>query len=336
MNTHYVITNREIVTNPKKKSKYMQVNEDEYIRIDGKELAREDLRFGSYSFANKKDKGTLTIFPEGDIETLDGNNIDSLPSYQLFDGVYNNMSSMEEGKGDTLVFIHGYNTDLEDALENVRVLHDLYVENDDSPINTIIIFTWSSKSNLLGYREDARDAKTSGFAFGRSIVKFISFLHYLKESDKTFCNQNIHLLAHSHGNKVLEWTMLELSDDVEYRLNDLFANILLLAPDVDRDALDSPNPLYDLVDISEKVHVFYHRRDTALVISENSKHPLNRLGRRGPKNELKWLKSDYKEYDVTRYKDDLGNIKQKMFNHWYYYTSSKVINIIIDIFKIRE
>ena len=65
--------------------------------------------------------------------------------------------------------------------------------------------------------------------------------------------------------------MEQLSDAEEERLNSLFHEVILVGADVDYDTLESPRPMYDLIDICERVHIFYHKRDLALVISENTK-----------------------------------------------------------------
>jgi esterase/lipase superfamily enzyme len=84
-------------------------------------------------------------------------------------------------------------------------------------------------------------------------------------------------MAHSHGNTLLEAAMQQLSEEDELQLSDYFGQCILLAADVSRDALNAPNPLHDLVDIAEHVQVYYHRHDTALVLSEKTKNPLNPL-----------------------------------------------------------
>ena len=74
MFTHYVVTNREITTKPKNEKKYRAVNEEEFIRKDGKELSSENLRFGKYTFEDENDDGNLTIYKEKDIDNLNVEN----------------------------------------------------------------------------------------------------------------------------------------------------------------------------------------------------------------------------------------------------------------------
>lgn len=329
MPTHYLITNRQILALSKKKKGYRKVNKSEYIREDGKEFAQENLRFGTYDFSTLEDEGEIKIIPENDADIE--KKIESRPSSHFFENLYNDMVKCDPRKSDVLVFIHGYNTDLKGALEMLRKLHYLYVNKKDSSLKTIVMFTWSSMGNLLRYRNDAKDAKATGYAVGRAIDKFSDFIQNLRQKKKPFCDQKIHLMTHSHGGAVLEAMMKQLKKEHETQLSDFFGQILLIAADVNRDALDYPNPLYDLVDIAEHVHVFFHRKDTALVISERTKNPFNRLGRKGPKTPPKWNSYEYTLHDVTKSKDDLGNLKEKLFNHWYYFSSSKVINTISKI-----
>lgn len=331
MNTHYLITNREIVSLPKKKKGYRKVNNKEYIREDGKEFAQESLRFGSYIFSSLKDEGEIEIIQENELKIEE--DIDARPSSQMFDDLYQKMAKGKPRKNDILVFIHGYNTDLPKALKTLRRLHYLYVEKEESSIKSIVLFTWSSMANLLRYRNDAKDAKASGHAFGRAISKFGDFIQTLRRKELPFCNQKIHLMTHSHGGAVLEAMMEQLNDEQETQLSDYFGQVILLAADVSRDALSYPNPLYDLVDIAEHIHVFYHRKDTALVISEKTKNPFNRLGRKGPKSIPSWNTDEYTLHDVTNTKDDVGSFKGRLFNHWYYFSSNEVIDMIHAILK---
>ena len=79
---HFVVTNREVTTHPKNKKKgmYIEVNDEEYIRTDGRELSSYNLRFGTYRFTDMDDGGKLEIYPEPDEEGLQGAKDSALPS----------------------------------------------------------------------------------------------------------------------------------------------------------------------------------------------------------------------------------------------------------------
>ena len=336
-NTHFIVTNREIIGEPNRKKRYLKVNDDEYIRTDGRELASENLRFGEYSFKDKDDDGKLKIFEEPDLEKQEEmikagdeekNDDAKLPSNEFFKDLYGEMKKKEPCYGEVLIFIHGYNCELSRSLDIIRKLHYRYVENEDCPIDTIVMFTWPAMGKIFKYRNDARDAKASGYALGRAFHKLSDFLKvYVKKN----CMQRIHLMAHSMGAQVLEAMMLQLSDKYEERLNNLLSEVVLVGADVARHALESPNPLYDLTDICERVHVFYHRRDRALGLSETTKNAFNRLGKWGAKNSNN-LANDVYQYDISHTKDDLGSGFDDHVNHWSYYTSEETIEMITDVF----
>ncbi len=327
---HYIITNREIIENPVNPRNYLKVNDKEFLRIDGKELATDSLRFGSYTFKNQTDSGEIEIFKES-IDVLTAKKVDSgkLPSTKIFGELFKNAAKMDREQGEILVFIHGYNSDLASSLKSVRKLHKLYVDNPDSPIDKIVLFTWPAMSNLFAYRDDSRDARQSGYAFGRAFQKCLDFLAQIQQKSDD-CKQRIHLMAHSRGNFVVESMMAVLNEE-DNKPNNLFSDVFLMAADVDYDAIEKPKPMYDLIDICERIHIFHHRRDKALGISETTKNAFRRLGKWGPKNS-KLLPDGVVHYEVTHTRDDLErNLIDKLGNHWYYYSSSEVVEMVVDI-----
>jgi esterase/lipase superfamily enzyme len=329
MHTHYVVTNREIISNPKKKKNYRAVNDEEFIRIDGNELSSENLRFGRYTFADPGDNGKLEIFKEEDVDTFDpSDDTKAMPSDAQFEELYESMKAEKKGQGEVMIIIHGYKSDLDKSLYTLRKLHYTYVENPDCPVKFLVLFTWPAMKNLFRYRSDARDARTSGYALGRAIYKMAKFVGHRTKND---CGQRIHLLAHSMGNRVLEAMMEQMSDHDEEVLGSLFHEAILVGADIDYDALESPRPMYDLIDICERIHVFYHRKDAALTASETTKNAYNRLGKYGAKNSGN-LTDDVYQYDITHTKDDLtDSIFQDQINHWSYFTSSETVEMIIEV-----
>lgn len=332
MAKHYIITNREVITNPTREKNYLAVNDTEFIRTDGKEVATESLRFGHYRFTDIKDRGELAIYKES-VDVIGGKRVETkrLPSQRVFNDLWTAATKKERQQGEILVFIHGYNSDLDNGLKTVRKLDKLYVQDPDSPIDKIVLFSWPAMSNLLEYRDDSRDAQASGYALGRALQKCLDFLARIQQ-DNDSCKQRIHLMSHSRGNLVVESMMAVLNDEGNMP-NSLFSDALLMAPDVDYDAIEKPKPMYDLIDICERIHVFYHRKDKALGISETTKNAFRRLGKWGPKNS-RLLPDDVHQYDVTHVRDDLErNVVDKLGNHWYYYSSSEVVEMVLEIFS---
>ncbi|SIN72936.1 alpha/beta hydrolase [Algoriphagus halophilus] len=341
MVTHYIITNRE-VTSRKSKS-YISVNEKEFMRMDGDEEARHNLRYGTVSFDPKKAKKLkdfkIQIIPEVAEATLkeytEGSPVSKakFPSGKIFDELYE-AGSKAKSREDILVFVHGFKSDLETAMQTLCELHQKYVEPKDSPICHIVLFTWPAKKHLLKYRSDAYDASQSGFALARSMA---SLREYFKEKlvkeKKPQCEQKIHLLCHSMGNRVLESMIAGLAD-IGLELNTLFGEIILVGSDIDYDALERPKPMYRLIDLGERIHVYFHNKDQALGVSEITKNAFNRLGRWGAKNTMN-LPDDIYQCDVSDIEDDNG-LLHEVVHHWYYTNSESVIQDITAVFWGRN
>jgi esterase/lipase superfamily enzyme len=226
--------------------------------------------------------------------------------------------------------------DLNDALDTLAKLHKLYVEPEDSTIQEIVLFTWPAQGKLLQYRDDARDAEVSGYALARAYRKLQGTLSewYRPDSDGkiklNFCRRKIHLMAHSMGGRVVESMIRDLKRQ-HINLRSVFSEIVLVAADVDYDALESPNDMNALIDLGERVHIYYHREDKALGISETTKNAFNRLGKWGPKNTMK-LADDIIEADVSAIGDQ-KKIKEGLVNHWYYLHSNAVVTDITEVFQ---
>jgi esterase/lipase superfamily enzyme len=333
---HYIITNREILNEHRR---------NESIRPDGREEARDELRFGEYHFAHIDDPGEVVLYRDLDEEGLmrfqdkakTPKNF-QWGSQRVFDALYEEMLHPNEIGKDTLVFIHGFNTDLASALRTLRSLHKEYVENRKSPIKNIVLFTWPSRGQLLRYRDDARDATITGYALGRAFKIFHDFLISKFGKDPSNpksqpCEAKLHLLVHSMGNRVLEAMMAWLSHESRQQPS-LFDEVVLVGADVDYDAIEKPRALYNLIDICQRVHVYYHANDMALQVSRRTKNALNRLGLTGTKKKGELPDSVY-EYNVSHTREDRG-FQEKMVNHWYYYNTTEVVEDIVEVLRGNE
>jgi esterase/lipase superfamily enzyme len=318
---HYFITNREII------GKYP----NESIRKDGREKAGDNLRFGTYDIASK----TFELFPEpktqAELVYATSTNTEFLGgSNRFFHEVYNQLTSAD---GDVLVFIHGFNTDLNDVEKAFQRLHEVYVAPTGSNIQQIILITWPSRSPQLPlhYNNDQRDAKRSGEAFARSVDKLITFFKQVlgdpKDGKLKPCGKNLHLMAHSMGNQVLEHMVNTLKRKSD--LPELFKTIHLIAADVRYDIFNRGQAFEHLIDMGQYVFNYYHRGDQALDISKYTKNMNNRLGRYGRMRKDPLL-LEIEDIDCTNMPQDLGDAVDRKVDHWYYYTSSQAIA------KIRE
>lgn len=214
-----------------------------------------------------------------------------------------------------------------------EVLNEKYVNHPCSTIKHVIIFTWPGRSPQLPYHyfDDKKDAIRSGEAFARGMEKVVRFFHeFLLIGRNKPCDKKIHLIAHSMAHRVLKHMMLEMKSKQMSNI-ELFSEIVLMAADIEYDIFERGYPFYDLIEFGERVHIYFHRRDRVLDISKYTKNFSNRLGRYGRKR-IDPQQIDIFDADVTNTDDDEQyNLDISFLNHWYYYSSSEVVDDVINV-----
>ncbi|MCX6232964.1 MAG: alpha/beta hydrolase [Bacteroidetes bacterium] len=331
------VTNREIITK----------NHKEQIREDGNENAGDNLRFGAYNFNTKR----FVLYPEPENElelsfsqTASKENNSLKGSVRFFNEIYTELikdtGKTSEGldKGDVLFFIHGFNTDLDGVRNAFKNLKAKYIDNPSSPINHIVIFTWPGRSPIIPYHyfDDKKDAIRSGEALARGIKKIINFFKvFLVKDDNKPCNRKIHMIVHSMGHRVLKHCMLEMHNR-NMEIPEIFGEIILMAADIEYDIFEKEEAFNKLIDFGNRIHIYFHQNDFVLDISKYTKNFSNRLGKHGRKR-IDTSLAGVTDVDITETSDDDGSgIEAKALNHWYYYTSSEVINDVITVLNGRE
>ena len=186
------------------------------------------------------------------------------------------------------------------------------------PAVRVVLFTWPSNGQALpfvSYKSDRGDAAASAGAVGRGLLKVRDFLHELgrevrsgnrevvrlrkrleaegvrpSEVDRAVaqleatevCARNIHLLAHSMGNFVLQQALnrvWEFSPGTS--LPRLFDRVFLCAADVDDNVLEPGQPMEQVHQVANLVAVYHNPNDNALRVSDYTKANPDRLGQRG-------------------------------------------------------
>lgn len=324
------ITNREIYTNP---------DGSEFIREDGKENAGDNLRFGKYD--NKK----FLLFDEPSFES-DSNYQEILlkekeelkGSARFFREIYQELIEGNGKKNDVLFFIHGFNTDLNGVRSAFDTLNKKYVDNPNSPIKHIVIFTWPGRSPVVPYHyhDDKKDAIRSGEALARGFEKVVKFFReFLVKGDNIPCNRNINLLVHSMGHRVLKHMMLEMKEN-HIPFPDLFNEIILIAADIEFDIFEKGESFDKLIELGKRVHIYFHEKDRVLDISKFTKNFSNRLGRYGRKR-IDPMQIDVRDANVTKTKDDANvGFGENNLNHWYYYSSTEVVEDIVEVLRGKD
>lgn len=244
---------------------------------------------------------------------------------RMFYELYKNMSSTKD-RSDVLIFIHGYLYDFDDELKAILDLKKIFIDNPASPVEHILFVSWPASGSIipLSYFDD----KASSINSGTSLVRlFYFYTQFLKDifsnRDLAPCNQRIHLMAHSLGNRVLQSMLYSLKRENILRVID---QVLLLNADVSYKVFeDSEDSFNKLPLLANRISIYLNRQDIILGASQFTKNILTpRLGKNGP-SDITYYKDIVSVIDCTFVKDDLlDSFKYEVGNHWGYLSSSQV------------
>lgn len=245
---------------------------------------------------------------------------------KMFYELYKNMSTAGKKSNDVLIFIHGFAHSFDDELETIHKLKEMYIDNKNSPIENIIFVSWPSSVTIfpLTYFDDKGASINAGHSLMRLFYLYIQFLSdVFSNPDLKPCNQKIHLMAHSMGNRVLQSMLYSLKKENIKRVID---QVLLLNADVSfRVFEDSEDSFNKLPLLANRISVYLNKSDDILGLSQFSKNILSpRLGKAGPTN-IEKFKDVLSIIDCTKVKNDLlTSFKFEIGDHWGYLSSSQV------------
>jgi esterase/lipase superfamily enzyme len=153
---------------------------------------------------------------------------------------------------DVFIFVHGFNNSFEDAARRVAQLaYDL--DFDGTPM----LYSWPSQASTTSYSVDEAAVGISG----RRMADFIETV--VSQSGA----QRIHLIAHSMGNRALiEALQTYLARRAPENRQHIFGQIVLTAPDVDRDYFT--DAIQSLTGSAERVTLYASDNDYALRSSQ--------------------------------------------------------------------
>ncbi|QXU51133.1 alpha/beta hydrolase [Chryseobacterium sp. D764] len=250
---------------------------------------------------------------------------------RMFYELYKNMSSTKD-RSDVLIFIHGYLYDFDDELKAILDLKKIFIDNPASPVEHILFVSWPASGSIipLSYFDDKASSINSGTSLMRLFYFYTQFLKDIfSNRDLAPCNQRIHIMAHSLGNRVLQSMLYSLKRENILRVID---QVLLLNADVSYKVFEDSEDSYNKLPLlANRISIYLNRQDTVLGISQFTKNILTpRLGKNGP-SDLTHYKDIVSIIDCTFVKDDiLNSFKYEVGNHWGYLSSSQVQS---DIFQ---
>jgi esterase/lipase superfamily enzyme len=310
---HFLVTNREILKDR---------NGSEYIEEDGLDTAGEPgekIRFAVFDsekfIRSNNPRSSINLFIDGSVDEI--------------------AKEISIGEGDLLCYIHGFHTDFRGTLKDICALEKKYIHNN-SPVKHIIAITWPARKNIWGYEDDARDAERSGKTFALSyplLKQFFSVLSGHQEEITGVKGKNIHLLAHSMGNRMLLHLVDRVVSEKDFIPHPVFKEVILAASDVDWNVFEEPYAFSKLCLICERVTVYHHLHDAALFLSERVKNKSKRLGRYGFRDMANIPKNVY-SVDCSDVSDN-GSVINKIIDHAYFHSCNYTVNDIVNVLSGR-
>lgn len=201
---------------------------------------------------------------------------------------------------DVLLFIHGFNVKFDEAMMRAAQLgYDLNFKG------AVTAFSWPSFGTIGGYIADIESANLSS----KYLSAFIKTLIAEVNPNKLF------IIAHSMGNVVLTASLKELRNEGVYP-NALFNQIILAAPDLDKDIfLDQIMPA---IRSNSSLTLYASDKDNALIAAQKIRKGYSRLGEGG--NNLVIVDG----LDSV----DASSIDTSLLGHGYFSDTKSLINDI--------
>ena len=149
-----------------------------------------------------------------------------------------------------LFFLHGFNVTFQEAaIRAAQIGFDLKVPGATA------FFSWPSRGNVMSYPVDEASIEASEPAITDFLVDFAMNCEA----------ENVHIVAHSMGNRGLLRALQRIAADAETRGKVRFGQIFLAAPDVDRDLFLDLARLYP--EHAERTTLYSSEADRAVHLS---------------------------------------------------------------------
>jgi esterase/lipase superfamily enzyme len=190
---------------------------------------------------------------------------------------------------DILVFVHGFNTSFQEARWRAG-----QIAADSRFGGVPILFTWPTRSELLGYASDKDSATASRDAL----------TELFQDLAKTPGVGRIHVLAHSMGCWLTMEALREIAIGGDRELGGHLGEIMLAAPDIDMDVFAKQMARIQ----PAKVTVFATANDRALSLSAFIAAARPRVGAidpSRPKDKAALEQLGAKVYDLSAFSDGL-------------------------------
>jgi esterase/lipase superfamily enzyme len=225
-----------------------------------------------------------------------------VPEPEYFDALAAQVNASP--RREILVFIHGFNYELSEAVERAGQL-----QYDLAFAGPTVVYSWPS-------REGQREYKTDEDRLEESVDTIARVLQELQARTNP---DRIHVIAHSLGARGLSKALLRLSAD-KPSAPPRFGQIILAAADMDRDALRERVPV--LTKLAERITLYVSTVDRALL-----------YGRRFHKGEQPRAGEGGKGLVVMPGMDtvDVTSVSESFIGHSYFGISRGVLGDIYEL-----
>ncbi len=162
---------------------------------------------------------------------------------------------------DILIFIHGFNVTFASAIRRTaQISYDLQFKG------VPMTYSWPSQGDVNSYMKDESSIQYT-------VPQLLIFLQTIIENRE---DANIHIIGHSMGTRALTNALKEIS--YIYPNKPVFKNIILAAPDIDKDVFIGLLPF--ITKTTEQITLYASSDDTALKLSQTL-HSGGRIGQGG-------------------------------------------------------
>lgn len=214
---------------------------------------------------------------------------------------------------DLVLFIHGYNTDLEKLIFRHRQLREAFKTLNFPGV--VVSFAWPSAGQPLAYLEDRHDGKETARHFVDGCIV------PLAQQQQNGCKVKVHILAHSTGPYILRESFDDADDCGRMPTSGwMVSQIMLIGADISSDSLSANDSTCgSLVRHCIRLTNYWSYYDRALSISDVKRFGVKpRAGRVGLPADAgpKCVDVDCSEYWENHGKNREGIVGDKTHS-WY-------------------
>lgn len=278
-----------------------------------------------------KNKTQVQYSKLGAIEKLKG-------SQRFFTELYQDIKTEYESgnttQNQTLIFLFGFWVSQAKAIEFLKLMHEKYIADPNSPFKRIIMYNWPSqtgkilpeKIGMVNWNQTLERTKACGNILSNFYEKLWRFgEQYVKKDDADFYKnvylKNFSIMSQSMGNQVFGYFVKKITRYKKAKLPK-FQQAFMMAPDLDNDVFEPECILENVDRIAEKVFVFYRMDDSALSLSRFLFAMKDRLGKTGLRKK-KMKAGIIIPVNANNLRD--LKLKEKGDDHRYFITSNSQI-----------